>query len=145
MKSYLLLIIFGAGALTASAQESAPVVAADSTINETFVRVDVEASYPGGQKAWIEYLTKNLNGDAAGRDVVIPKRSKEVMLTARVQFMVSKDGVITEARVVNKVPPSVEREALRVIQNSGRWIPAQQNNRTVRAYRTQPITFVFTN
>ena len=36
----------------------------------------------------------------------------------------------------------MEEEVLRIIKKSGRWTPAEQNNRKVNAYRRQPITFV---
>jgi protein TonB len=144
MRTLLFFFLCGCGALPASAQVFAPSTGPDTLVNGAFIKVDVEADYKGGLNGWIGYLTKNLNGDSAGRDVVIPSGKKELRLTAMVQFIVGKDGMITEARVLNKVPPSVEKEALRVILNSGQWIPAQQNARAVKAYRNQPITFVFT-
>ena len=82
----------------------------------------------------------NLNPEAPFKE--IPKRTKHFEQTAIVQFIVCKDGSICEVKVINNVLPSIKKEAERVIQKSGTWLPAQQNGKTVKAYRKQPITFV---
>ncbi|HRN48332.1 MAG TPA: energy transducer TonB [Niabella sp.] len=58
-----------------------------------------------------------------------------------VQFIVDKEGDVSDVKPLTHVGHGMEQEAVRVIKNSGRWKPAIQNGREVKAYRRQPITF----
>ncbi len=108
-----------------------------------FVSVEKEADFPGGLPALINFLTTNLKGDVVLQD--LPKRIKNFQQTAMGQFIVCTDGSICDVKVINKVLPSIKKEAERAINNSGKWIPAEQGGRKVKAYRKQPITFVVTS
>ncbi len=108
-----------------------------------FEKVDVEAGYPGGLQAWKQFLMTNLRADAPFKD--LPKKVKYFEQTAVVQFIVCTDGTICDVKVINKVLPSIRKEAERVVNNSGKWEPAEQNSKKVKAYRKQPITFVVTS
>lgn len=139
-----ILILF---ALAASAQNDTlrTITFTDASGNSkdtvgVFEKVEFEASFPGGQPAWRSFLMQNLNAEAPFKEV--PKRVKYFEQTAIVQFIVCTDGSICDVKVVNKVLPSIKKEAERVIKQSGNWEPAQQNGRKVKAYRKQPITFV---
>jgi protein TonB len=105
-----------------------------------FEKVEVEASYPGGESAWKKFLERNLRADAPMKEV--PRKTKYFEQTAICQFIVCKDGSICDIKVVNKVLASIKKEVERVIKLSGNWVPAQQDGRTVKAYRKQPVTFV---
>ncbi|GAA4319067.1 energy transducer TonB [Flaviaesturariibacter amylovorans] len=107
-----------------------------------FRKVEIEADYPGGIPAWKNFLYNNLNPDAVAK--ALPKKTKHFQQTARVQFIVCTDGTVCNVRVINDVHPAVRKEAERAIRESGVWVPAQQGGRKVKAYRTQPITFVIT-
>jgi len=105
-------------------------------------KVEVEAAYPGGDKAWIQFLIKNLNSIDAVKDV--PASLKRFKATVWVQFIVCTDGTVCEIKTMNDVPLSMKAEAERVIKLSGKWLPALQNGKPVKAFRKQPITFVYT-
>jgi protein TonB len=111
-----------------------------------FDSVEVEASFPGGNEAWRNYLVNNFKVDSVS-DLVwqqLPdkvKRKKGVLqLTAIVQFIVCKDGTLCEVKTINDVPPAFKAEAERLITESSLWVPAEQNKQKVKAYRRQPIT-----
>jgi protein TonB len=126
-----------------NAQSTDSLIVTSSNTKDTvgiFEKVEVEAEFPGGFPAWRQFLITNLNAEAPFKE--IPKKTKHFQQTAVVQFIVCKDGSICEVKVVNDVLPSIKKEAERVIKKSGTWLPAQQNGRTVKAYRKQPITFV---
>ena len=108
-----------------------------------FVKVEKEADFPGGLPAWRDFLMTNLRADVVLKD--LPKRTKKFEQTAMVQFIVCTDGTVCDVKVINKVLPSIKKEAERAIVNSGKWIPAEQGGRKVKAYRRQPITFLVTN
>ncbi len=109
-----------------------------------FTKVDVEASFPGGDAGWRQYLMKNLHPERIVDMIKFPKGKKEFTQTVIVKFIVSRDGSLHDITAENKeADPYCIAEAVRVIKVSPKWIPASQNGRKVNAYRRQPITFVF--
>lgn len=108
------------------------------TINSNdFVRVETEASFPGGEPAWRTFLMKNL------RTVVpIDNGAPIGKYTVEVQFVVGKDGAVSNIKALTNLGYGMEDEVVRVIEKSGNWSPAIQNGKAVNAYRKQPITFL---
>ena len=111
----------------------------DSTVR--YEKVETEASFPGGDAAWVAFLSKTLQPDNAIG--AVPKRKKHFTQTAIVKFVVNTDGTLTNISIENDVHPDIAAEAIRVIRKSPRWTPAVQNGKPVRAYRRQPLTFTF--
>lgn len=91
-----------------------------------------EADFKGGTKAFIKYLTRNINGSVADGT-----RGGMVL----VYFMVNTLGNTAAIYLKKSVEFILDEEALRVIRQSPAWIPAFQNGKPVNAYRIQPITF----
>ena len=104
--------------------------------NKIFEKVEIEASFKGGEGAWRKYLERNLNPSAP-----VDNGAPEGTYTVFVQFVVSKDGSISDVRALTKHGYGMEEEAVRVIKKGPAWTPAIQNGRSVNAYRKQPITF----
>ena len=139
IKRVLLTIPFTFSLLCMLAQDTP---ATKDTINNKeadviFTRVEVEANYPGGNAGWRDYLVKNLRGDAPV-DNNAPGGTYQVI----VRFIVDKDSTISEVVSETKHGYGMEAEVIRVIKKSGKWNPAYQNGRPVKAYRRQPVTFV---
>lgn len=92
-----------------------------------------EAEYPGGQAAWQRYLNKSMR---------IPEEAidNESQGTVVVQFVVDEDGNVSNVEAVSG-PKVLGAEAVRVIKQSGKWIPAQQiqNGRYIKSYKRQPF------
>ncbi len=101
--------------------------------SEVFTRVEIDAAYPGN---WRNFLERNLNGQVAVNNGAGPGT-----YTTIIQFIVDKDGTISNMKALSKHGYGLEEEAMRVIKASGKWKPAIQNGREVKAYRKQPITF----
>jgi protein TonB len=124
-----------------------PSLSADSTkdANLIFSKVETEASFPGGEEGWRQYLMKNLHPERIVDLVKFPRHKKIFKQTVIVKFIVNRDGTLWEVSAENydQVDPYCAAEAIRVIKVSPNWIPAYQNGRKVNAYRRQPITFVF--
>lgn len=109
-----------------------------------YTKVDVEASFNGGEPAWRKYLVNNLDIDKVVRKIRIPKGEKEFRETIIVKFIVNKEGELSDVRAENAdANKYCIAEAIRVIKDSPNWVPAKQNGRIVNAYRRQPITFIF--
>ncbi len=100
--------------------------------------VEKEAVFPGGPAAWRSYLEENLDANVAARS-----RAKVGIYTVRVQFIVDKDGNISNVNAI-EVPKECSRcgkEAVRVIKQGPAWEPAVQYNRRVLYQAIQHISF----
>ncbi len=104
--------------------------------NKIFDKVEIEASFPGGDSKWRQYLERNANGQVA-----TDNGAPEGTYTTVVQFVVDKEGNISDVRALTNNGYGMEEEAIRVIKKGPKWSPAIQNGRQVKAYRKQPITF----
>ena len=96
--------------------------------------IEIESEFKGGITAWGNYLSKNFR---------YPKTAikKKIQGTVIIQFIVDKDGKVTDVLVVKSVEFSLDQEALRIIRRSPDWIPAEQNGKKVKSYKKQPIVF----
>jgi protein TonB len=101
-----------------------------------FTKVEVEAGFPGGDAAWVNYLKRNLNVEIPGEN-----GAPEGNHTVIIKFVVSKDGSLSDITCENDPGYGICEEAKRVIKKTKNWTPAIQNGRNVNAYRRQPITF----
>lgn len=108
----------------------------DSSENKIFEKVEIEASFPGGDQAWRDFLVRTIkpetpveNGAPAGTYTVI------------IQFVVDKDGNISNMKALTHHGYGMEQEVLRILLKSSKWLPAVQYGRPVKAYRKQPVTF----
>ena len=100
-------------------------------------KVEIEAAYPGGVAAWVKFLEKNLDGSVTAKNnAPVGKYSAIAM------FIVDKDGSLSDVKALTKFGYGIEEEMLRVINKSGKWSPASQDGKPVRAYRKQPLTFL---
>jgi protein TonB len=105
--------------------------------NKIFDKVEIDAAFPGGDAAWRRYLERNLNAQ-----VPADNGASEGTYTVMVQFIVDKEGNISDVRGLTSHGYGMEEEAIKVIRKGPKWTPAIQNGRQVKAYRRQPITFV---
>lgn len=104
---------------------------------KVFEKVEIEASFPGGDNAWRKFLEQNLN---AG--VPAFKGAPAGAYTVIVQFVVDRDGKVSDIRALTSHGYGMEAEVIRLLRKAPRWNPAFQDGRNVRAYRKQPVTFM---
>lgn len=67
--------------------------------------------------------------------------AKKIQGKVFVQFVVEKDGSITNAKILRSIDPLLDKEAIRVVQASPKWTPGMQGGKPVRVSYTFPITF----
>lgn len=103
---------------------------------EIFTKVEVDAKYPGD---WNRFLTTNLRGEVPVDNGASPGNYQVI-----VQFVVDVAGNVSDVKVIKDPGFGMGAEAMRVIKKSGKWKPAVQNGKEVKAYRKQPITFQVT-
>lgn len=118
------------GLTTVSAQKT--VVAQKN--QKVFDVVEQMPEYPGGIKALLDYLCQNVKYPA---DAEKQKVEGRVIAT----FVVETDGTINNVEVVKPVFPSLDAEAIRVLQGMPKWTPGKQSGKEVRVKYTVPINF----
>ena len=101
---------------------------------EVFQAVEEAAMFPGGMEAMMKYLQENIK---------YPEQAKNNGVQGRVivQFVVNKDGSISNDTVVRSVDPMLDAEAIRVVRNMPNWTPGKQKGEAVRVRFTLPVTF----
>ncbi len=96
--------------------------------------VEQKPSFPGGEAAMYTWL---------GNNIVYPPAASEEGAQGRVvvEFVVGKDGSITNVRVVRPRHPALDREAVRVVSAMSTWVPGRNNGQPVKVTYTLPVTF----
>ena len=102
--------------------------------NKVFDVVEQMPSFPGGQAALMNYLNNNIKYPVIAEENGIKGR-------VVVQFVVGKDGHISDVKVAKSVDPSLDKEAVRVVKAMPKWIPGKQNGQAVTVRYTLPVTF----
>ncbi|MFT3947786.1 MAG: energy transducer TonB [Agriterribacter sp.] len=107
--------------------------------DKIFTKVEEEAYFPGGNDVFKVYLQENLNTN-------IPKKNGAPAGTYKVvvQFIVAKDGTISDVKALDKPGYGMDNEAVRVIEGGPKWVPGKMG-RPVKSYKKQPITFIVSN
>jgi TonB family protein len=105
---------------------------------EIFTVVDDQPEPVGGMQAYYEYVAKNLS---------YPEEARKLGIEGRVfiEFIVSKDGSITNVKCIKGIGDLCDSEAVRVISNSPAWIPGKQKGGNVNVRMILPITFKLGN
>ncbi len=100
----------------------------------SFFVVEKMPEFPGGKSAMEAYFESNMQ---------YPEDAKEAGRFGRVyiSFIVEKDGSTGEVKVARGVDPSLDKEAIRLIEDMPTWTPGSQRGHLVRVMQTVPITF----
>lgn len=87
--------------------------------------------FPGNVQKWIV------------KNVKYPVLAMENGIQGKVivQFIIEKDGHVSDAKVLRGVDSSLDKEALRVINSMPKWKAGRQRNKPVRVSYTLPINF----
>ena len=102
--------------------------------NVVFTNVEQLPSFPGGVKAFGEFLARNLK---------YPEKAKKDKIQGRVYltFIIEKDGSLSGIKVARGIGSGCDEEAVRVLAKSPKWNPGKQNGKIVRVGYTIPIFF----
>ncbi len=90
--------------------------------------------FPGGAVAFMKWLTRNLKYPANAQD-------KKVQGRVMAQFIVNKDGSISDLQLIEKLDPWCDREALRVLRMMPKWEPGIMDAKPCRTMVAIPIYF----
>ena len=116
------------------AKDATVVPETTDTDSKLFDMVEEMPSYPGGMKDLLSYLAKNIKYPAIAQD-------KQIQGRVIVQFVVEKDGSISDVHTIRGIDSDLDKEAVRVIKAMPNWIPGKQGGKTVRVKFTVPVMF----
>lgn len=105
---------------------------------QIFQAVEEPPSFPGGEQAMYAFLKNNLR---------YPEMAAQNNIQGRVtvQFVVEKDGSISNVKVVRGKDPDLDKEAVRVVKSMPKFIPGRMNGQSVRVFYTLPVNFKLAN
>ena len=106
----------------------------DEIVDEIFTIVEEQPSPVGGMRSFYTYVSKNLE---------YPSQARRMGLEGRVfvEFVVEKDGSLTDIKVAKGIGGGCDEEAIRVIEEAPDWNPGKQRGREVRVRMIMPIVF----
>ena len=139
MKKAIFLSITLTLSLMAAAQapqKTAPAAqqrSAQTEESKIFTVLEEAPEFTGGLESLYQFLAANIKYPSAG-DVNV--NGKII-----VSFVIEKDGTVSDAKVVRKLHPAFDAEALRVVKLMPKWEPGRQEGMPVRVQFHLPINF----
>jgi TonB family protein len=127
MIKYLFLILFAFATVGLKAQ---------TTILDTSIYTGVEVlpDYPGGMRAFYKFFSAYSH---------YPDKEKKDRVQGRViaQFIVEKDGLLSNIKIVRTPSEGLGKEVARVLAMCPKWTPGKQGSKDVRVLFSLPINF----
>ena len=104
---------------------------------KVFEVVEIPPAFPGGDKAMYQWLAQNIK---------YPVEAQKQKIEGRVivQFIVDETGKVIFPKVVRRMDPILEAEALRIVSSMPDWIPGKQSGKAVNVRYVLPIQFKLT-
>ena len=99
-----------------------------------FQVVEEMPEFPGGMGEAMKFLAKNIKYPVAAQQAKIEGR-------VIVQFVVERDGSISDIHALRGVNPDLDAEAIRVVSLMPKWKPGKQRGKAVAVKYTMPIMF----
>jgi periplasmic protein TonB len=100
-----------------------------------FVIVEQMPQFPGGEKEMMKFIYDNLKYPIIAQEMGISG-------TVIVNFVIDREGQITNMKVSRSIGGGCDEEAIRVLGKMPRWSPGRQGGKTVRVSYTVPFKFL---
>ena len=99
-----------------------------------FEVVEQMPEFPGGYKEMMKYIEQNMR---------YPEEAKKAGTQGRVvvQFLVNKNGAISDVSVLRSVDRLLDAEAVRLVRSMPKWKPGMQKGKAVTVKYTVPVLF----
>ena len=106
----------------------------EEPIDDIVIFAETQPSFPGGLEAFYRYVSQAVN---------YPQSAIRRSISGKVfvEFVVDRDGSLSDLKVIKGIGGGCDEEALRVIKNSPRWNPGKQRGKAVRVRMVVPISF----
>jgi TonB family protein len=111
----------------------------ESNINHCYengksAKLDPQASFPGGDKMFAQYLSKAIRYTDAARQKNVQGR---IILT----FVIDKNGRPSNVKIVRGIEATLDRVAINTIQNMPAWTPGIFRGQPVSVQYSVPVDF----
>jgi periplasmic protein TonB len=109
-------------------------IAGETKEDEPIIFAEDQPKFGKGMEDFYKYVSKNIE---------YPKQARRVGVEGKVfvQFVVDKDGSLSEVKVIKGIGAGCDEEAIRVLKESPKWTPGKQRGRAVRVRMSLPIFF----
>lgn len=107
---------------------------ADPDSSKIFGAAEEMPSFPGGEKALMQYIKDN---------TYYPKEMCEGAAQGRVMvgFVINEDGSISDVKVLRNLTPELDEVAVKIVKGMPKWNPGKQNGKAVKTKYTVPVSF----
>ena len=102
--------------------------------NGVYQIVEEMPQFPGGEKALMEYIAKNLTYPQEARDKGVEGR-------VFIGMVIEKDGSVSNVKVLRGISQECDAEAVRVISSLPKWKPGKMKGEPVQVSYQIPINF----
>ena len=103
---------------------------------EVFVVVEEMPEYPGGVLALRAFVASTLKYPTIALE-------NRIQGQVTVGFTVAEDGSVTDAKIKSGVDPSLDQEAVRIVNSMPKWKPGTQRGKPVSVFYELPIKFTY--
>lgn len=102
--------------------------------DEIFTVVEESAAPKGGMAAFYKYV---------GEKIKYPAQARRMGIEGRVfvEFVINKDGSLSDVKAIKGIGAGCDEEAVRIIQSAPSWTPGKQRGKPVKQRYTLPIIF----
>lgn len=100
-----------------------------------YTKVDIKSTFPGGDSSWARSLEKKLD-----QTIKLDRRVKKGKYVVSVQFVVAKDGSLSDIKCLNDPGFGMGAAVLREIKKGPTWGPCDPPCE-VKPYRRSAITY----
>ncbi len=128
MKKYIAKIILGIMAIAMFS------VLSGCQKDKVCLRPEKAPEFQGGEEALLKYLTATIKYPQLAKD-------SEIEGKVFVQFVVEKNGEITEAEVLRGIGYGCDEEVMRVVSGMPKWKPGEDKGKIVRSQMVLPCQF----
>lgn len=107
---------------------------ADPDSSKIFGAAEEMPSFPGGEKALMQYIKDN---------TYYPEEMCEGAAQGRVMvgFVINEDGSISDVKVLRSLTPEFDEVAVKIVKSMPKWNPGKQNGKAVKTKYTVPVSF----
>lgn len=112
---------------------SAPPLPPEINNNQPYYNPDVQATFPGGEKALIRFLERNLQTPNG--------LENHEMIQVKIKFVVGFDGDLQSFTLVKDGGNEFNNEVIRVLKKMPKWNPGKKSGQNVPVYYTIPVKF----
>lgn len=107
---------------------------ADPDSSKIFGAAEEMPSFPGGEKALMQYIKDN---------TYYPKEMCEGAAQGRVMvgFVINEDGSVSDVKVLKSLTPELDEVAVEIVKGMPKWNPGKQNGKAVKTKYTVPVSF----